>query len=389
MSAENNLIPPELSKDLLLQYKYLETIRKISRGITHDYNNIFTGLGGQISMLIQEAERLVVPVKRQELINDLIERGVERTDLLFAFIRESQPGKVLRKNSVAALSARAADLLNCISRFHRVEVICRGGLPPLVCSGRDIILMLVYLGENAIEAAPNGTIITIEVLCQQGKERAGADLRFRCINSGGCFPEKFIGQLFEPFRIVGDGEKHTGLGLYAANVLASRYGGSIRIETDTGDQTVVSASFRIDDAYISSDSAGSKSKVGGSNQDSADQKHCILVVEDDEAMRVLLLQKLQKKGHMVFCVSSCAEAIEEYSQLSDLITVVLMDVGLGDGSGYDCCREISGKGTNAHVILMSGEPADNNELSEAGCRAFLKKPFKIKELERIFRDIPS
>ena len=115
-------------------------------------------------------------------------------------------------------------------------------------------------------------------------------------------------------------------------------------------------------------------------------KQCFLVVEDDEAMRTLLLNRLQRRGHMVFCVDTCTEGLEEYAQLHDIITTVLMDVGLRDTSGYECYRKMLAVNPQARIIFMSGQdemiPAEI-----AGNTVFLQKPFTMDQLETAVRDV--
>ena len=115
-------------------------------------------------------------------------------------------------------------------------------------------------------------------------------------------------------------------------------------------------------------------------------KQCFLVVEDDEAMRTLLLNRLQRRGHMVFCVHTCAEAMEEYALLHEIITTVLMDVGLQDSSGYACSRRIAAINPQARIIFMSGEEATiPKEIT--GNSIFLQKPFTLNQLEKAVRDV--
>jgi hypothetical protein len=76
------VMPPteEQLEQLLLHHKYHTAVRRVARGVAHSYNNIFTGLGGQANMLLQEAALPTTPDdKRGGLINELLQRGIEQT----------------------------------------------------------------------------------------------------------------------------------------------------------------------------------------------------------------------------------------------------------------------------------------------------------------------
>lgn len=89
---------------------------------------------------------------------------------------------------------------------------------------------------------------------------------------------------------------------------------------------------------------------------------------------------------MVFCVDTCAEALEEYGCLHDVITTILMDVGLRDGSGYECQRKLLAINPGARIIFMSGQ----HEMAPRGVSGksvFLQKPFTLDQLETAVHDV--
>ena len=199
-------------------------------------------------------------------------------------------------------------------------------------------------------------------------------------------PEGIQARLGEPFVTGGDPSPNRGLGLYSALILAGRHKGRITHSRSAEGETVSCAIFPL---------AAEEPRAGWSGPDTAEKesrtrneliKQCFLVVEDDEAMRTLLLNRLQRRGHMVFCVHTCAEAMEEYILLHEIITTVLMDVGLRDASGYECSRKIVDINPQARIIFMSGEEARiPSEITENS--VFLQKPFTLDQLEKAVRDV--
>jgi CheY-like chemotaxis protein len=277
-------------------------------------------------------------------------------------------------------------LLNCISRVHRFKLVSRVRQERLVCNFRDIVLLLFFLGEYCVDATPDGGEVVLEICCE-GTESAQnpPGLVFRFLDRGPGFSESILTSLKGPFITIKGDFPNRWLGLYAARILAERHHGFLSIARTNEHQTVVGASFPAaveevrSEAHTANMGKVQRRQYGLSNQ-------CFLVVEDDEAMRTLLLNRLQRRGHMVFCVDTCTEGLEEYSMLYDTITTVLMDVGLWDASGYDCYRKMLAINPKVRVIFMSGQDEMiPEEISDN--TVFLQKPFTIDQLEMAVHDV--
>ena len=379
-------LSPEHLQALLLQHKYLAAVRRVARGVAHGYNNIFTGLSGQIAMLQQEIAALTdLSSKRNELVGDLLRRGIEQTAILSGIAREADADS--RSHFPLVPAAKALELLNCISRVHRFELISRIQHEKVVCNPRDIVLLLFYLGENCVDATPEGGSVVLEVCREETKPGQDPELAFRFRDRGPGLPEGIQARLGEPF-VTGRGPSpdRGGLGLYSALILAGRNKGRTTHSRSAAGETVAGAIFPLAAEEPRARPSGPDTVKKESRTRNEHIKQCFLVVEDDEAMRTLLLNRLQRRGHMVFCVHTCAEAMEEYALLHEIITTVLMDVGLRDDSGYECSRKIVGINPRARIIFMSGDEAMiPKEIS--GNSVFLQKPFTLDQLEKAVRDV--
>jgi CheY-like chemotaxis protein len=372
----------DILEHLLLQLKYHAAVRRVARGVSHSYNNIFTGLGGQTAMLQQETHQPAeVSGKRSGLIGELLQRGIEQTAILYGFSRDGD--RDCCRQSPLLLANKAIELLNSISRTHRFTFNPHIGQEKIFCNLRDLVLVLFYLGENCVDATPEGGEILLSVYRHEGSE---PELAFCFRDPGPGFPEEQVGILSTPTLSTNIASSPRGLGLYAARILAGRYQGKLAFARDRHQQTtLVSAIFPL---------APEEKKAKQNNatdfkprQDGAAlAKQCFLVVEDDEAVRTLLLNRLQRRGHMVFCVDTCAEALEEYDHLHDIITTVLMDVGLREGSGFECQRKLLTINPQARIIFMSGmHEMAPREISEKS--VFLQKPFTMDQLEKAVQDV--
>ena len=379
MTLSGLQLSEEKLEHLLLQFKYQAAVRRVARGVAHSYNNIFTGLGGQTAMLRQERHLPDdSPGKRGGLISELLQRGIEQTAILYGFSRDGDLD--CGSQSPLLLAKKAIELLNSISRIHRFTLNSELDQEKIVCNARDIVLVLFYLGENCVDATPEGGEILL-TLCRNKSPKSGLAFSFR--DHGPGFSAEQAAAFATPFLSTRSDSPHRGLGLYAARILAARFQGRLTFARGTDLATVVSVVLPQAEEPTHSDLAPDtrpRQHGGGPT------KQCFLVVEDDEAMRTLLLNRLQRRGHMVFCVDTCAEAVEEYSHLHDIITTILMDVGLRDASGYECRHKLLAVNPRARVIFMSGQhETAPKELAEK--TTFLQKPFTIDQLETAVHDV--
>ena len=105
----------------------------------------------------------------------------------------------------------------------------------------------------------------------------------------------------------------------------------------------------------------------------------ILVVDDDADLRDLLRRALEREGHLVRTAGTLAEARRAGDAQSDLL---VLDLGLPDGSGLELCRALRDFGSAVPILVLTAdsEVATRVELLDAGADDFLGKPFAVAEL---------
>lgn len=105
----------------------------------------------------------------------------------------------------------------------------------------------------------------------------------------------------------------------------------------------------------------------------------LLLVEDEENLGRTLQERLQKEGHVVRLSGTLEDARREI--LSEKPDLVILDVGLPDGSGFDLAKEIKGK-INCPFLFVTAQSSAESRLQgyEIGAEEFIPKPFHLKEL---------
>jgi two-component system, OmpR family, response regulator RegX3 len=108
-------------------------------------------------------------------------------------------------------------------------------------------------------------------------------------------------------------------------------------------------------------------------------KRTILLVEDEESITTPLAAALERDGFSAEVVRTAAEAIERGRRLAP--DLVLLDLGLPDGSGFDVCRELRATSQVPIIILSArGEETDRVVGLELGADDYVVKPFSAREV---------
>ncbi len=106
----------------------------------------------------------------------------------------------------------------------------------------------------------------------------------------------------------------------------------------------------------------------------------VLLVDDHAEVRALVARALTRDGHAVACVATLAAARASLAEAPP--EVVVLDLGLPDGSGIDQCRAWRAAGERVPVLMLTaqGAVAQRVEGLEAGADDYLAKPFALAEL---------
>jgi two-component system response regulator RegX3 len=109
------------------------------------------------------------------------------------------------------------------------------------------------------------------------------------------------------------------------------------------------------------------------------QKRTILIVEDEESITTPLAEALERDGFHAEIAHTVADALGRGRTLRP--DLVLLDIGLPDGSGLDVCRELRST-SNVPIIILSarGEEADRVVGLELGADDYVVKPFSAREV---------
>lgn len=382
---DSDQVPRDSVDELLLTCLKLDAVRSLTAGAAHNYNNIFGGLLGQFALIMRGDLNGEERQTASRLIDELLQRGIWISTKLSQFSRKSSdsindvsPGVVLRD---------VVKILGMLSSSHRVIDRIEEDLPELQCIQHELLLVLFYLGRYAIAAMPDGGTVVFSARLGADSGNPAPSVIFDIGYQGERIPEEQRQLFFDPAhaRMNLEENRSGAPSLFLVKHFVDKHGGTITFWDDpkTGNTFTVSLPGA---QRKEEENALAEKNLPTEIAPVKSEPEVILLVEDEEAMRFLITSSLQRAGHIVFSVETGQEAIEEYAQLHDTITVIVMDVGLTDTTGPQCARRLLEIDPVVAVIYVSGVLLDEDQLYPAAS-SLLLKPFLPSQLEDAIRNV--
>jgi two-component system cell cycle sensor histidine kinase/response regulator CckA len=378
-------------EDQLRQAQKLEAIGQLAGGVAHDFNNLLTVILGFSEMLI---ERLSPDDPGRADLLEIKKAGARAAGLtrqLLAFSRKQilQP-KVLDVN---ALIRGMESMLRRLIVEHvdlTVSLSAHGALVKMDPTQFEQIL--VNLAVNAADAMPRGGKFTIETasvsLDEHYQQRhlpvtPGDYVMLAVSDTGVGMDEVTSRRIFEPFFTTKEIGKGTGLGLATVYGIVKQSGGDIRVDSAPGRGTT----FRI---YLPQLSAGIPRSMEPSAEarDVARGSETVLLVEDDEGVRLLAQVTLERSGYRVLQAENPKEAAQLAGEFAGPIHLLLSDVIMPESDGPRLLDRLVSARPAVRVLYMSGyaDEAIRHVLMVEGT-PFLQKPFTPHALTRKVREV--
>jgi two-component system cell cycle sensor histidine kinase/response regulator CckA len=336
----------------------MESLRGLAGGIAHDFNNILNVILGTFTLLRAKTKGDLQTEKYLKMGESAVRRGVEVGKRLatFAQVDNSQHIPIALGGLIREVES---SLQNSIEKTIRVESHAAQDLPLVHASQPQLYQSLLTLGLNARDAivgarTPVG-LISFATVTADGRSvhdlfHEATARTYVCLtvsDNGSGMPEETRRRIFEPFVKSDEPEGARGLGLATVYTVVRGHHGFIDVSSETGHGTTFS--IYLPAIHVESETPGEPVKgptPGGTET--------ILVVEDEEALRLLLEEVLRAKGYTVLSAADGMEGLEIYSQHAEEIHAVIADMGLPRQSGFEMLLKIRERNPRAKVILASG-----------------------------------
>ena len=294
----------------LQQAQKMETIGKLTGGVAHDFNNLLQVIGGNLQLIARRAEGLPDIQKRVQNAMSGVERGAKLASSLLSFARRQplEPKAV----KIGRLLGGMEDMMRrALGEEVDVEMVISGGLWTTEVDPAQLENAILNLAINARDAMDGAGRLTVEVAnaaldagyCAAHPEVApGQYVLLAVSDTGGGMPQDVIDQAFEPFFSTKPEGKGTGLGLSMVYGLVKQSGGHVKIYSEVGEGTTVK--IYLPRSLQQEDLAGEQLA-----QPATGGHETVLVVEDDEQVRLTVVDLLTDLGYRVLRAGDAASAL--------------------------------------------------------------------------------
>jgi signal transduction histidine kinase/ActR/RegA family two-component response regulator len=380
----------------LRQATKLEGIGQLAGGVAHDFNNVLTVVLGKAGQLIDDSR---LPVDLRDSAEDIVhsaERAANLTRQLLAFSRRQ--AMQVRDHDLNAVIRNVARLLDRILGEDMELELVLADEPTFVRADSGMLDQVVLnLAVNARDAMKGGGRLVIRTsVVDVDTQATGAVSRpagpYACLqvaDSGTGIAKQHLAHIFEPFFTTKDVGKGTGLGLATTYGIVQQHNGWIEVDSEVGRGTTFSIylpSFTQPEGRPEPVAAAPRTAVVPR---AAFDRESILVVEDEEEVRSLIVDALIGFGYRVLEATSGPEALEEWAQHGASIDLLITDMVMPGGmNGLDLVSRVKEERPNVRVIYISGYLADvsRDELSQSEGASYLAKPFTLPTLARVVRE---
>jgi two-component system cell cycle sensor histidine kinase/response regulator CckA len=297
-------------------------------------------------------------------------------------------------------------LKRLIGEKVKLDVVHTRDLWPVKADLSQFEQVVVNLVVNARDAMPDGGKLTIRTANMAATDIPSAAYKgmpsadyvlVEVADSGTGMPPEVLAQIFEPFFSTKEVGKGTGLGLSTVYGIVKQTGGFIYPESEVGKGTV----FRIflprhipDKEELAAANApaivalASANNLAQAAQPDLTGHGTVLLVEDEEGLRVLNARGLASRGYTVLTASNGVEALEELERNEGKVDLVVSDVVMPEMDGPTLLKEMRKTNPGLKMIFVSGyaEEAFQKNLPPGGQFAFLAKPFTLKQLVEMVKE---
>ncbi len=366
-------------EEQLFQSQKMESLGQLAGGIAHDFNNLLTVINGYCELILgsTEPDRRYLDDVRQ--IRSAGDQAAKLTQQLLAFSR-----KQLLKSVVLNLNHVIADTTRMLRRLIGSQIDLVMNLAPDLANVRgdagQVQQILINLVVNARDAMPSGGALRIETFNTTRNFRRAESpaalqpcVHLTVIDTGSGMKPEIVERIFEPFFTTKSRERGTGLGLATVYGIVQQMSGEIEVESRVGTGTLFHLYFPKTDEPLAAAVPVAAADLRGSEN--------ILVVEDQENVRALIVTALKGFGYNVWSAANAQQALAFSESHKDRLDLLVSDIVMPGMDGNELAVHIQKARPGIRILLISGYT--NRAIAATAVpqgAAYLPKPFTPETL---------
>lgn len=388
VSIQRDVTEEKRLHEQLVRTQKMDAIGTMAGGISHDFNNLLAAIIGYAEMIREDLPEDHPNFRHVVIIENAAKRGSE---LAARIVSATKTDRVEYRS--LNLDTVIKDTLELLSRSFpkniSIETRLQEGLPPIMANASQVQQVIMNLAVNARDAMPDGGRLIIQteapdfsVMRLHGLPAAGGFVKFSITDTGKGMDPGIVDKVFDPFFTTKAHGAGTGLGLYIVHAIVSNHGGSIHLSSEPGAGTTFHVYFPI--------SAGVPEEEPPAVAEDLRGRGTILVIEDEEDVRSLTKDILERLGYGVLTAADGPGGIATFRARRDEIDLVLLDMIMPLMHGTEVFHILKGIDPDVRVVIVSGYSGDGfagiERLLNNGAKQFVQKPFSQKALARAVKE---
>jgi two-component system cell cycle sensor histidine kinase/response regulator CckA len=377
-------------EDQFRQAQKMEAVGRLAGGVAHDFNNLLMVISGYAEVILEGLD-LDHPLREKgQAIQLAADRATTLTRQLLAFSR-----KQLLELKVVDVNAIVRDMERLLQPLIGENVALATQLcpesPHTRADAGQLEQVLMNLVVNAKDAMPNGGKLTIQtqsIVVDESHRRSQTFIRpgkyvlLSVRDTGMGMDKETQSRIFEPFFTTKEKGKGTGLGLSTVYGIVKQSGGYVMVQSEIERGTT----FHI---YLPRVNGVAEKHAAPAPHTALGGTETVLLVEDEESVRLLVRDTLSAKGYRVIEAEDGEAGIGAASLHDGTIDLLITDVVMPGMGGRELVKQLTQLRPHAKVLYLSGYTEDailSDGTIDHGA-AFLQKPFTLQNLSRKVRDV--
>ena len=374
----------------LRQAQKMEAIGQLAAGVAHDFNNILTVIQGHAGLLERTmANGKPAPKSLAEISKAAIRAATLIRQLLMFSRKQVMQFRHLDLNDTLSNAIKMLERL--VGEHVQINFHPQPSLPAIYADASMMDQIAMNLAVNARDAMPSGGRIAISTALETihrgptPMDPQPRDGDFVCLtfsDTGAGMDTQVLTRIFEPFFTTKPIGKGTGLGLSTVFGIVRAHQGWLVVESKPNQGTT----FRL--YFPASHRLAEKTELAV-DTDLRSGRETVLVAEDEDALREMVVSVLRIQGYTVLEAASGRQALEVWERADRPIDLLLTDIVMPGGMmGSELAESLMNQSPNLKVIYTSGYSPGmaGRDASVLKRRNFLPKPYSIGKLAQFVRD---
>lgn len=374
----------------LRQAQKMEAIGQLAAGVAHDFNNILTVIQGHAGLIHNKIGTASPCSRSLEQISRSATRAATLIRQLLMFSRKQvMQFRYLDLNDTLRNAFKMLERL--VGEHVQIDFRPQDSLPTIHADASMMEQIAMNLAVNARDAMPNGGKIAISTTLKtlnraptpaDPQPREGEFVCLTFSDTGSGMDTQTLNRIFEPFFTTKPVGKGTGLGLSTVLGIVQQHNGWVEVQSQVNFGTTFAVYFP-----ACHQPADRTDQITDNVLRSG--RETILVAEDEDALREMVVQVLRIQGYTVLEASSGRQALEVWEQNARPVDLLVTDMVMPGGiMGSELAERLSHQSPNLRIIYTSGYSPGmaGKDASLLERRNFLPKPYSIGKLAQFVRE---